>query len=207
MITTSQQLRLTASTVFLPAALVGTESDLQSRYLGDDTDEICQSAFASNDPRIMASSLHPLETRHEAFTAWRVKQVEWLLRSVADFSDFFANATPEIRGCISAGEVALAQIDEMISTACHERLARQSQERERSKNDLREAVGRALLDVDESQERMQFPGFLVILENGRTGLFRKRQAALQCGRESGGRFLMGGFQPESFMVYAGPEAD
>ena len=186
---------------------VSADADLEARYLGDDIDETCAAAADSGDARILASAVHPLETRREAFAAWRVKQVATLLAENSDFREFYDKAGIEDQQAICDGRIALARIDGLISTHRAELERRRADAREESKKALRAGMLAALRDCDGTETGPIVPNFLAILENGEVGLFRKRAACVAWARASGGRFFMGNFEPGTHRIERGPEVD
>jgi hypothetical protein len=191
--------------VRLQAATVqATERDLETKFLGNDLDEICAVAIAAADPVFLASAALPLENRRVAVIHWRKKQVAEILR-LSDFNGFIESAEAEQAAAIRSGEVPLAEVHAMAEAWRAEVVQRRNAAMTASKEAMRAAIHSALQDGGDTVEGAALPGFLAILETGEVGLFRRRAACLDWARAAGCRFFLGVMDRSSHRIFRGLE--
>ena len=107
-----------------PARIFQIETDLQTRFLSDDLQDVCDCAVASGNPLLICNATASLEARTAILEGWRVKQVKMLIAKNPIVGEYLSGDCDEVvREGYLAGKLALNALNEGIALAALELVA------------------------------------------------------------------------------------
>lgn len=182
--------------LLFPRFVLNLEKDLEARFLGSDLSEICAAAYESDIPILKAFAASPLKKREEALAAWRATQVKNLLSDptmAARVAAFLKNAPAEIVESFHLGKMALSAADLEIKNRWQAAETDRMDSRRAAKERLWDVVRSKMVDQQEEKHfGKTIPRHVLILENGKTELFRYRVNATRFAKKSGMSYILMG---------------
>lgn len=189
---------------WIPGIYLATEADIVENFLGADLGAICAAASDSKEMLFIATAGQPLQKRKEALVVWRKKILTQVMET-SEARNFLQFAPADLREDILSGNVSFAEADAAINAIIEAATAEREAARVASKARMSAACKALLLDGDSQTGRVQVPQFIVIREDGQSGMFLRSTAARDFAKAGNGRYLILTIDPSITVQNDGPD--
>jgi len=176
-----------------PTRIFQIENDLQTRFLSDDLQDVCDCAVASGNPLLICNATASLEARTAILEGWRVKQVKMLIAKNPIVGDYLScDCDDVVRDGYLAGKLALNALNEAIALAALERQLAAEAAAEAANDRLEKSLRKNVQGTTAADFGFALvPAAVLIDETGKVQFFNHFPTAREFAVASGKRLYLG----------------